>query len=126
MLRKLTSEPDVYECACLLIVDGAQGKVEEDGSDDSRGPEEESSGLVVEPRSDQDRDDEIASDDEEESSDGPVGQDSRVTLLQGLVPRDLSPDSFFARLIGVALERMPIAVYPDVRTNRVSASIASP
>lgn len=57
-------------------------------------------------------DDEVASDDDEEPSDGPVAEGSRVTLLQGPAPPDLSPDSFFARLIGVALERMPIAVLP--------------
>ena len=125
MLRKLTSEPDVYECACLLIVDGAQGKVEEDGSDDSRGPEEESSGLVVEPRTEHDSDDEIVSDDEEAPSDSRVTRESRVTLLQQLVPPDLGPDSFFARLIGVALERMPIAVYPAVRASRSAATTPS-
>lgn len=125
MLRKLTSEPDVYECACLLIVDGTQGKVDEDESDDRRGPEEESSALVVELGQARDSDDEIETDDEDEPSDGPVSRASRVTLLEGLVPPDLSPDSFFARLIGVALERMPIAVYPDVRANRASPSISS-
>lgn len=25
------------------------------------------------------------------------------------------PDTFFARLIGAALDRMPVAVYPEVR-----------
>ena len=29
MLRKLTTEPDVYDCACLIVVEGAGGTVEE-------------------------------------------------------------------------------------------------
>jgi len=31
MLRKLVREPDVYECACLLVIDGTQGVEEDDG-----------------------------------------------------------------------------------------------
>ena len=34
MLRKLTTEPDVYDCACLVVVGGAGGTVEEPALDE--------------------------------------------------------------------------------------------
>ena len=120
MLRKLTTEPDVYECACLLVVDGAQGKVEEDSAA-GRGPEDESSGLVVEPRGDSEPEDDESADEDE---DVPVSRsegESAVRLLQSKVPADLGPDVFFRTLIDAALERMPVAVYPEVRRRRDSA-----
>jgi hypothetical protein len=119
MLRKLTTEPDVYECACLLIVDGAQGKVEEESST-GRGPEEESSGLVVEPRVDSDPEDEETTDQGEDVVGSQADGESGVRLLQAKVPADLGPDSFFRTLIDAALGRMPVAVYPEVRRRRDS------
>ena len=120
MLRKLTTEPDVYECACLLIVDGAQGKVEEDSAV-GRGPEDESSGLVVEPRGDSDPEDDESAVEDEDVVDSQAEDESTVRLLQSKVPADLGPDTFFRTLIDAALERMPVAVYREVRRRRDSA-----
>lgn len=115
MLRKLTTEPDVYECACLLILDGAQGTVEEEAGV-GRGPLEESSGLVVDSGVDGPVEDENGA----ESDQGGtipvvVGDLAAVRLAQSKVPHDLGPNAFFETLIGAALERMPVAIYPEVR-----------
>lgn len=115
MLRKLTSEPDVYDCACLLIVEGAQGAQE----DDDRTVEEEPSALL--PLHDPLHDD----DDGDAAEEPPKGNDAEtrgsigsVSVLQDLVPRDLGADHFFEQLISGALERMPVTVYPMVRERR--------
>jgi hypothetical protein len=117
MLRKLVREADdVYDCACLLVVDGTQGRVEEsDVVPDDRGPEEESASLVAS-ESDQ-------SEDDEEDEDQENGDEDRVdnvnvatvTLLLDEVPDDLSAGSFFDTLTRSALERTPVAMYPVVR-----------
>lgn len=119
MLRKLVREPDVYECACLLILEGTEG-VEEEEEDDERGPEEEPAALVPMPEAQEDEDD---SDDGDATGEGTAESGSRqVALLHDRVPRDLKGDTFFERLIGAALDRMPIAVYPEVR-RRMEAAI---
>jgi hypothetical protein len=123
MLRKLTSESDVYECACLLVLDGVQGKIEEEATGDERSPDQESAGLVVETS----RDDQSTDSADDERSDQAAGASpepqasSTVRLLSGLVPPDLSPAAFFGRLITAALDRMPVAVYPDVRARRAAS-----
>jgi hypothetical protein len=121
MLRKLTREADVYECACLLIVDGTQGRVEEDDEDDGRGVESEPPGLVVESGPVEDVEEpEIGADDSDKSKPGPETTAS-IGLLEERVSPDLRADAFFARLIGAALDRMPVAVYPEVRRRRTIA-----
>jgi hypothetical protein len=115
MLRKLTSEADVYDCACLLILDGAQG-TEEEGDPDVRAVEEEPPSLLsLEHREEDDGDAERTT---------PSGSitSSTVTVLRDVVPDDLSPEHFFEVLIGCALRRMPISVYPEVR-NRLAAAV---
>lgn len=114
MLRKLVREHDVYECSCLLVLDGAQGVVETSGDDeDERGPGEEPAALLPLPP------DETDEEGDEAQTDMPVteakGTTPGVSLLSGDVPVDLGPDRFFETLIWAALERMPVAVYPEVR-----------
>lgn len=109
MLRKLVREPDVYECCCLIVVDGPQGS--EDPVDEERGPDEEPAALVPIP---------VGGDPEElpDDSEAHVSTDhatQTVTLIKDLVPNDLAPATFFETLIRSALDRMPIAVYPEVR-----------
>lgn len=116
MLRKLTTEPDVYECACLLILDGAQGKVEEEAATE-RGPTEESSGLQVDSTAEDTPGEEDAAAPEDKASSGPIqaGGLPAVSLIASNVPSDLGPSKFFEKLIGAALERMPVTIYPEVR-----------
>lgn len=111
MLRKLVREPDVYECACLLILEGTEGVEEEEGEE--RGPEEEPAALVPMPEVEDDEDDTDDGDTADESPSRP--EPRQVALLHGTVPRDLTADVFFERLIRAGLDRMPIAVYPEVR-----------
>jgi hypothetical protein len=112
MLRKLVREPDVYECACLLILAGTEGVVEEEDDEDRRGPVDEPAALV--PIAATDADEDIASEDTGEEGTTRIPA-KPVELLQDWVPADLTPDAFFERLIRAALDRMPIAVYPEVR-----------
>jgi len=112
MLRKLVREPDVYDCACLLILEGAQGV--EDDEDSERGPDEEPAALVPMPEADSEED-EADSGDADEGQAGEGGAADQVALLREKVPADLAPDAFFEQLIHVALDRMPVAVYPEVR-----------
>lgn len=115
MLRKLVHEPDVYECACLLIVEGA--RVEEDGAEqDERGPEEDS--VLVPLRAGEDDEE---GDVEASVSEAVAPASLPVRLLTELVPPDLAPSVFFERLIATALDRMPVAVYPNVRA-RIQAN----
>ncbi|HEV8044532.1 MAG TPA: hypothetical protein VGP38_05080 [Rubrobacter sp.] len=109
MLRKLVRESDVYECACLLVIDGTQGVEEDEGED--RAPEDEPSALVA--LKSQDGEDEEV----EALSIEPIDPSSSTTvsIVPGLVPRDLAADIFFERLIKAALDRMPVAVYTTVR-----------
>ena len=71
--------------------------------------------------------------DEDDSDAGdPTGEGSaesgsrQVALLQDRVPHDLKGDTFFERLIGAALDRMPIAVYPEVRRRMEAADEEQP
>lgn len=117
MLRKLVREPDVYECACLLVIDRAPGVVleEEDGEED-RGPEEDSALVPLKAADDED---DLSEDDEDAA---PVsGAAAEVRLLTERVPDDLAPSAFFEALITTALERMPVAVYPEVRSRLAGA-----
>lgn len=111
MLRKLTTEPDVYDCACLIVVEGAGGTVEEANGDD-RDIDEEPTALLNLP--------------EVDDAEGVVDQEAEapvvsadVALHPELTPQDLSAGRFFQTLVGAALDRMPVAVYPEVRQRRV-------
>lgn len=119
MLRKLTSEPDVYDCACLLVVEGAQG-AEEDDQRDSRAVDEEPAALLP-PRK--------VAGDVEQAEHSPeldhVKPDARigaVAVRRDAAPFDLDADHFFDVLISRALDRMPLAVYSAVRERRAAAS----
>ncbi len=118
MLHKLTTELDVYDCACLLIVEGAQGTDEEDTAD-QRSVEEEPSALLPlrEEAGDEDPVASASSDSVELS--GPAGS---VSVRIDLVPMDLAADQFFGALISRALDRMPVAVYSGVRERRALAA----
>lgn len=89
MLRKLVREPDVYDCASLLVLQTPLG-VGDDGNESQLVKEAPGQGAVP--------------------ADVPA-----VTLLDDKVPDDLRPDTFFQGLIGAALERMPVTDYPEVR-----------
>ncbi len=121
MLRKLTGEADVYECACLLILDGVQGKVQEE-TIVGRGPNEESSGLVIDPKvaEPSDEGDPLETDYHDSTQIG-AGTLASVHLEQTKVPVDLWPETFFRKLIGAALERMPVSVYAEVRERILAA-----
>lgn len=112
MLRKLVREPDVYDCACLLVIEGARAVEEEDK--DERGPEEEPAALVPMPEVDQEEDTGEEQDAGEEQEQG-GGDTPAVTLAESKVPADLIPSSFFASLVRAALDRTPVAMYRDVR-----------
>lgn len=115
MLRKLVSEPDVYDCACLLVVEGASSIVEEASVDDRDVADEPASllNLTEEGDSPSSEPDQASSD---LTSTVPVG------LQQQRVPNDLSAESFFRTLVGEALDRMPVAVYAKVR-NRLKEAL---
>lgn len=115
MLRKLTREPDVYECACLLVLDGT-GAVDEGDEDDERGPDDEPAALVpmAGPVGD-------AGDDHDAGPPLHVSPPRPVRLVQDVVPSDLTADAFFERLITAALDRMPIRSYEEVRRRRAVA-----
>lgn len=117
MLRKLTTEPDVYDCACLLVVDGVQNVGEEE-AEAPRGPADEPSGLQVEQGS---ADDEVPETVPTAARWLPVDS-RRIRVLGDVVPVDLQPNAFFATLVGAALERMPVAVYPQVRAHIATAA----
>jgi hypothetical protein len=120
MLRKLVREPDVYECACLLVVDSAQAVEEEEG--EQRGPEDEPAALIPMPEGDAVGDADPALDEH----DGNVQpEEPDVAVLLDKVPDDLAPDNFFRTLISASLDRMPVAMYPGVRDRIRGASTAS-
>lgn len=119
MLRKLIAEKDVYDCACLLVIDGAAG-VEEDDRSDTRPVDGEPSALRVLPG--------IDSDDLGERAPLPGGAPPEpptrpVSVRLDRVPDDLAPGQFFNVLICGALDRMPVAIYPTVRERRASAAM---
>lgn len=126
MLRKLTSEADVYDCACLLIVEGARGSEEGEHVDD-RAVNDEPAALVAVPAS-ADVDWAVVSegdlDDDLDLCGTQPGSSSDVALIPDVVPGDLGPNAFFRTLISAALERMPVAVYPGVRSRLREASTA--
>ena len=94
MLRKLKSEPDVYDCCCLLLftepprVGGFASDVDEPGSAPAASP----------------------------------ASGGRVEVVHGRTPEDLSAGEFFRRLAEKALAHMPVDVYPEVRKRRAEAS----
>jgi hypothetical protein len=110
MLRKLVREPDVYDCACLLVLEGAQGV--SDDEVEERGPEEDPALVPIEEA-------QLGPDEDAEPEVVGVGsgEEQRVepTLQLDWVPVDLTPARFFETLIREALERMPVAMYPKVR-----------
>lgn len=116
---KMTAELDVYDCACLLVVEGAQG-TQEDGLGRGRSAEEEPPALLPLRETVPDGDDRVAIA-ELEGSDL-AGASGTVSVRRDLVPSDLAPDHFFDVLISRAVERMPVAVYPGVRRRRASAA----
>jgi len=84
MLRKLVREPDVYECAGLLVIDGTQGVEEEEGED--RAPEDEPSALVaLETQDGEDEDVDASSNESFESS-----RSTTVSIVPGLIPKKTS------------------------------------
>jgi hypothetical protein len=107
MLRKLTTEPDVYDCACLVVLDGAAGAPEEPSSDERDVGDEPTSLLSL---SELDEDNEEDDDEPEE-----ISLVADIGLPMTDIPEDLSAERFFQTLIGEALDRMPVAVYPEVR-----------
>lgn len=112
MLRKLTTEPDVYDCACLIVVEGAGETVEELMGDD-RDIDEEPTALLNLPEVD----------DAEGVVDPKVDAlivSADVALHPELTPHELSAGRFFQTLVCAALDRMPVAVYPDVRKRRAA------
>lgn len=114
MLRKLVREPDVYDCACLIVLEGGEGIIEEDGEE--RGPEDEPSALL--PLSPAGEDDESVDGESTPPVTPPIEvppPSTSVSLQQDRVPHDLSADHFFEVLIGCSLDRMPVAIYPEVR-----------
>jgi hypothetical protein len=103
MLRKLTSESDVYDRACLLVLDGLGGRVEETGDEPPEPPPAE------------------PDDDQPWLFDpGPAAEPAgpEVAIVDGAVPADLCPAAFFRGLVEAALERMPFEAYPEVRARR--------
>ena len=118
MLRKLVREPDVYECACLLVVEGTQAVEEEDPEE--RGPAEEPAALIPMPETEQEEDDFPVQD--FDTMDETSTTDTSVSLSMDRVPDDLTPHAFFETLIGAALDRMPVTMYPEVRQRRKQAS----
>jgi hypothetical protein len=116
MLRKLVTEPDVYDCACLLVIDGTQGKIKEsDVIPDDRGPQDESASLVA---SEADVSEGQEDQDQEQDQDGDAIENLTVApvyLLHDQVPNDLSAGSFFDKLVRSAVARTPVAMYPIVR-----------
>lgn len=107
MLRKLTTEPDVYDCACLIVLDGAAGTPEEPSSDERDVGDEPTSLLSL---SELDEDNDEDGDEPEE-----VAHVAEIDLPRADVPEDLSAERFFQILIGAALDRMPVAIYAEVR-----------
>lgn len=117
MLRKLTDESDVYDCACLLIIDGAQGTSESQTAD-GRAPEDEPAALgsLAPLHCDP------ASAAPGEASSSAATDTAQVTIVHHAVPDDLGPDAFFERLITRALDHMPVSVYQEVRHRRTAAA----
>lgn len=119
MLRKLTSEPDVYDCSCLLVIEGAEATVEVD-EPDARGVDDEPPSLV--PRHEQlDADTENIIYDSDQ--DGPPGRSTgkSIRVQRERASADLDADQFFELLISRALDRMPLGVYSGVRDRRAVA-----
>lgn len=121
MLRKLTREADVYECACLLVLDGADDVEEEQG--DARGAADEPAALI--PMAEHDQDD-AGSEDVESSQPPAVAEPRPIRLRTDLMPDDLAPDAFFHRLVGAALARTPVHMYPEVRAQIKVAAARAP
>lgn len=120
MLRKLTREPDVYECACLLVLDGAQGA--QDEPDDERGPEDEPAALLTITAAEEEADD---VDEPTPSVPASIPAAASVRLRHDAVPEDLAPDAFFDRLIRAALQRTPVSMYHGVRQRlKLAAGVA--
>lgn len=94
MLRKLRSEPAVYDCSCLLILD-------EEQMTDIR--DRDLSGATF-------------------ARDGTLRPPGAVVKL-GLdrAPEDLSAGVFFRRLVEKALSHMPVDVYEQVRQRQAHA-----
>lgn len=121
MLRKLIAERDVYDCACLLVIDGAAG-VEEEDVGDARPVDGEPAALRVLPGADSDDVVDVATPPEAAPRDPPVRP---VSVRLERVPDDLAPGQFFKALICGALDRMPVTIYPTVRERRASAAAST-
>lgn len=93
MLHKLTTEPDVYDCACLLVIEGADASEEDEG--DERAVDDEPPALVPlhEPLGEEF---DIVDDQVEFEGNAPTGT---IAVLRDLVPGDLGADQFFELLI---------------------------
>ena len=95
MLRKLTSEPDVYDCCCLLLF-GVADKTEitESGAAERSIADDES----------------------------PREPNTEVELVHDRTQKDLSAGPFFRRLVSKALTHMPVSVYTQVRQRQATAT----
>lgn len=120
MLGKLTAEGDVYDCACLLVIGGAAGIVEEPND----GPAAEDEPAALRMLASDEAEDAVADEDTSDGVEpGGTGADRRpVRVLLDAVPDELAPGRFFASLIETALDRMPVMIYPTVRERRAAAS----
>ena len=94
MLRKLRSEPDVYDCSCLLILD-------EEQTADAKDRDPSSATFA---------------------QDGTLRRPGTVVKLDlDRAPEDLSAGVFFRRLVEKALSHMPVDVYEQVRQRQADA-----
>lgn len=121
MLRKLIAERDVYDCACLLVIDGAVG-IEEENLGDTRPVDGEPAALQVLSRAESDDVGDVSTPPEVGSPSVPAGS---VSVRLDRVPDDLAPGQFFESLVGGALNRMPVTIYPTVRERRASAATST-
>ncbi len=94
MLRKLTSEPDVYDCCCLLLFGVAdKAEITESGAAERSIADE-----------------------------APREPNTEVELVHDRTPEDLSAGAFFRRLVSKALTHMPVSVYTQVRERQATAT----
>lgn len=112
MMDKLTSEPDVYDTACLIVAD-ASTEVPDD-EEEVRDEYDEPSALTNLDENDDDSAEEDAS--TQDATGDPTCTPVAVDLAR--IPARLGLDQFFEALIDKALLHMPAAVYPEVRNRR--------
>jgi len=113
MLRKLAREDDVYDCACLLVIDGLG---ERDDDEPPAEPDAEAADVDLTPGL---FDEPADASEPATATDAPEDAASdAIALVADAVPADLAPPAFFETMVDAALERMPFEAYPDVRALR--------